>query len=231
MEVFISKQTRTWHHGLVARWWAEFNQAGEDIQFFKNAVAGASGPVLDAGCGTGRILLPLLRAGVDADGADAANDMLKWCRQGAEAESLEVELYTQAMHELDLPRKYSTIVVCGAFGLGGSRAQDLQGLERIHQHLLPGGVLLLDHYLPNRESPRSWSAWVDEPELPRPWPRQGDRRVAADGSELELRVRQFAFDPLEQTTTLEIRASRYEDGEEVESEINAITLIYISKAD
>ena len=35
-------------------------------------------------------------------------------------------LYAQAMHELDLPRRYRTILVCGVFGLGSRRADDLR---------------------------------------------------------------------------------------------------------
>ncbi len=30
-----AEETRTWHHGLVARWWAEFNQGGDDIAVFR----------------------------------------------------------------------------------------------------------------------------------------------------------------------------------------------------
>ncbi len=220
----MSSTTRTWHHGLVARWWAEFNQGGDDVDFFRDAIKASGEPALDAGCGTGRLLLPLRRAGIDADGSDAAPDMLDWCRQAAEAEGLSVDLYPQAMHELDLPRRYGTIIVCGAFALGGSRSQDLEGLRRIHQHLLPGGTLIMDHHLPNLESPRNWSSWIEEPKLPRPWPKRGDRRRAADGSELELRVRQLALDPLEQQTTLEIRASQHVDGEEVDVQTHTIEI-------
>jgi SAM-dependent methyltransferase len=226
----MSKEARTWHYGLVARWWAEFNQGGEDIEFFQGVIERAGEPVLDAGCGAGRLLLPLLRARVDVDGSDASSDMLEWCRRGAESEQLSVDLYPQAMHELRLSRRYRTIIVCGAFGLGGTRAQDLEGLRRIHQHLEPGGLLVMDHHLPNLESPRNWNSWVEKPELPRPWPKRGDRRLASDGTELELRVRQVDFDPLEQTMTLEIRASQYDGDDEVAVQTNTIDInLYFQK--
>jgi SAM-dependent methyltransferase len=226
----MSEEARTWHYGLVARWWAEFNQGGEDIEFFQGVIEHAGEPVLDAGCGTGRLLLPFLRAGIDVDGSDASRDMLEWCRIGAESEKLSVHLYPQAMHELRLPRRYRTIIICGAFGLGGSRDQDLEGLRRIHQHLEPGGLLVMDHYLPNLENPRNWNSWIEKPELPSPWPKRGDRRLARDGTELELRVRQLAFDPLEQTTTLEIRASQYDGDDEVAVQTNTIHInLYFRK--
>ena len=226
----MNSETRTWHYGLVARWWAEFNHGGEDIEFFRAAIEETGGPVLDAGCGTGRLLLPLLRAGVDVDGSDASPDMLEWCRRGAETEQLSVDLFPQAMHELHLSRRYRTVLVCGAFGLGGTRAQDLEGLRRIHQHLEPGGSFIMDHHLPNLETPRTWNSWIEKPQLPRAWPQRGDRRITSDGTHLELRVRQADFDPLEQTTTLEIRASQYDGEDEVAVETNAIDInLYFRK--
>lgn len=226
----MSKPTRTWHHGLIARWWAEFNHGGDDIDVFRSVIESSGEPVLDAGCGTGRLLLPYLREGIDIDGSDTSSDMLDWCRQGAERERLAANLFPQAMHELDLPRRYRTIYVCGAFGLGGTRDQDLEGLRRLRNHLQPGGRLYMDHYLPNLESPKVWASWVEKPALPRPWPERGDRRLASDGTELEIRTRQAAFDPLEQTTTLEIRASQYRGGEEIAVETSTIDInLYFRK--
>ena len=40
----------TWHHGLVADWWAEFNTGGPEIDYFGQFVEDAQ-PALDAGCG------------------------------------------------------------------------------------------------------------------------------------------------------------------------------------
>jgi len=211
-----------WHHGLVARWWAEFNQGGDDIEYFRGEIQASGEPVLDAGCGAGRLLLPYLRTGIDVDGSDASADMLAWCKRTADAEGLRVNLYQQAMHQLDLPRRYRTIIVCGAFGLGAARNDDLEGLRRIHAHLQPGGRLIMDHYLPNLESPRSWSYWIEQPELPRPWPDHGDRRRAGDGTDMELRTRLLAIDPLQQTTILEIRAALWVDGNEAVVETRTI---------
>ena len=81
---------------------------------------------------------------LDVDGVDASADMIDACRVAALTVGSEPALYVQPTHELDLPRRYRTIVSCGAFGLGGSRADDTEGLRRLHAHLLPGGVLALD---------------------------------------------------------------------------------------
>jgi SAM-dependent methyltransferase len=205
---------QTWHYGLVARWWAEFNLDGPEIDYFRRFVE-AGQPALDVACGTGRLLIPYLAAGLDVDGCDISPDMLALCRERAERESLDPpRLYAQAVHELELPRRYRTIVFCGGFGLGGSREQDAEGLRRLHEHLEPGGTLVLDNEVPYADK-HMWPRWTSEgrEELPRPWGAGGTRRVGSDGAEYELRSRLVALDPLSQHATLEMRASMWREGE------------------
>jgi 2-polyprenyl-3-methyl-5-hydroxy-6-metoxy-1,4-benzoquinol methylase len=115
------KQPEIWHHGLVAREWAEFSTAGgQEATYFKSLIETSGQPALDLGCGTGRLLLPYLQAGLDVDGVDYSRDMLEQCQQRAEREGLAPKLYQQTMHELDLPRRYKTIYACGVIGLGES---------------------------------------------------------------------------------------------------------------
>jgi SAM-dependent methyltransferase len=202
----MSAAPQTWHYGLVSRWWAEFNIDGPEIDWFRPFVE-AGQPALDAACGTGRLLIPYLQAGLDADGSDISADMLERVRERAEREGLAPpNLYAQAMHELDLPRSYRTIIVCGGFGIGGSHDHDEEGLRRLYEHLEPGGTLVLDKEL--LRAPPSTTPWRDA----------GDRRPLSDGSELELRGRTAAFDPGSQTVTLEMRALLWRDGEIVAEE-------------
>src|ERR1044072_1864209 len=98
-------EARTWHHGLVARWWAEFNLDGPEIEFFRSFVE-AGQPALDLACGAGRLLVPYLRAGLDVDGCDVSEDMVAACRAKADREGLAPHLSVTPMHELDLRRRY-----------------------------------------------------------------------------------------------------------------------------
>src|SRR5687767_14223156 len=141
--------------------------------------------------------------------------MIALCRERAEREGLSPTLFVQPMHELDPPRSYRTIVVCGGFALGSDRAQDLQALERFREHLEPGGTLVLDNEVPYAD-PRQWQLWLREGRaaLPRPWSDDDpERRRAADGTELALQSRLVVLDPLEQRATLEIRARQWRNGE------------------
>jgi SAM-dependent methyltransferase len=214
---------QTWHYGLVSEWWAHFNTTGPEIEYFRRRVEAAQ-PVLDAGCGTGRLLLPWLRAGIDVDGCDVSADMLARCRERAHLEGLEPTLFVQALHELDPPRRYRSIVVCGAFGIGSTRAQDQEALRRLHGSLEPGGTLLLDKEVPY-SSARLWSHWTSEGrrELPSPWSREPERKIAADGSEYALWGRTISVDPLDQLVVLGIRAERRRDGELLAAEERELT--------
>ena len=148
----MSDDPQTWHYGLVARWWAEFNQANPDELAFYRAFVERDGlPALDLACGTGRLLLPLLRAGFDVEGCDVSPDMLALCRQHAARDGLTPRLYEQAMHALELPRAYRTIFICDSFGIGGDRRHDAEALRRCYRHLAPGGTLVFSHDLPYDE--------------------------------------------------------------------------------
>ena len=214
---------QTWHHGIVARWWAEFSEPGPEIEYFQRQVE-IGQPALDLACGTGRLLLPFLRAGLDVDGCDISPDMLALCGEAAEREGLRPHLYAQAMHELELPRRYRTIFVCGGFGLGSSREQDAEALRRIHVHLEPGGMLVLDNEVPYVQA--SWKHWPKDgrDELPRPRREPGERRRGSDGAEYELRARILDLDPLSQQATWEMLASMWRDGELVAEEEHLLTV-------
>ncbi|HUF07465.1 MAG TPA: methyltransferase domain-containing protein [Candidatus Binatia bacterium] len=223
-----SERPETWHYGLVARWWTEFNVAQpEELAYYRAAIERFGQPALDLACGTGRLLVPLLREGLDVDGADISADMLSRARKLAAVDGLTPALYEQSMHELDLPRRYRTIYCCGSLGIGMSRAQVRQAIGRIFDHLEPGGGLVFDVDLPYAGiGPEAWARWLPKhrPAFPRPWRTDGDRRATADGDELELITRGAEFDPLLQHEILDMRARLWHDGAVIAEEEHRIRL-------
>ena len=119
----------------------------------------------------GRLLVPYVRDGLDVDGTDVSVDMLEHCRQAAAAVGAAPTLVAQANHELDLPRRYGTIVCCGGFGLGATRDQDREGLGRVLAHLEPGGTFVVDNEVSDTD-PARWRGWR---------PPTGPRRRAQPG--------------------------------------------------
>lgn len=218
--------TGTWHHGLIARWWAEFNEpAPEEVAYLTAAIRRYGEPALDLGCGNGRILLPLLEAGLDVDGVDVSEDMIALARQAAERGGFHPMLSVQAKQDLDLGRRYGTIFMVGVFEIGGNRAWDRECLQRAFDHLIPGGTLLVNLELPYEglEAER-WARWLPSRSVtyPEPWRETGDRRRLADGDELELVSRRIAFDALAQRESLEMRARLWRDGVLVREETSRL---------
>ena len=59
------EKPQIWHYGLVTRDWAEFlTEGGEEADYFKKIIETSGQPALDVGCGSGRLLVPLLQAGL-----------------------------------------------------------------------------------------------------------------------------------------------------------------------
>jgi SAM-dependent methyltransferase len=222
---------KTWHYGLVAKWWAEFNEDGPEIAYFQKFVERGQ-PALDVACGTGRLLIPYLRAGLDVDGCDVSPDMVALCRELAERQGLSPTLFVQPMHELDPPRTYRTIFVCGGFGLGSDRERDAEALSRFYDNLESGGTLVLDNENPY-SSGYPWRYWCKDERsaLPRAWePLDAvERRRGSDGAEYALQSRVLDLDPLEQRATYEMRAGMWRDGELVREEEHTLHTTFYFK--
>ena len=212
----------TWHHGIMARWWAEFVEPEPDeLAWYKAAIERFGQPALDLGCGAGRLLVPLLREGLDLDGADVSKDMLAQATRLAADAGTQPRLYAQAVHQLQTDRRYRTVFACGVIGIGGTRAQDLAGFRRVYDRLEPGGAFLIGHTLPTAgQDADRWARWLPgrRGTLPREWDDDWERRTAADGDELGLLVRLADFDPLDQRLAYEMRARIWRDGAVVAEE-------------
>jgi hypothetical protein len=177
----------TWHHGLMARWWANFNLDGPEIEYFRRFVEA---------------------------------DMIACCWEAAERVGRSPALYVQPLHRLDLPRRYRSIVVCGGFGLGATRTQDVQGLRRLFGHLEPGGLLALDYAVEELDTARRREWHPAAADLSPPAP--ADRRLGTDGFEYTLRHRVVAFDHDTRQMTREMQAWQWSDGDLVAHETHAL---------
>src|SRR2546425_8282842 len=82
----------------------------QDVSFYVEAAKESGGPVLEVGCGTGRVLIPTARAGIDIVGLDFSTHMLEVCRERLKAEPSAVQSRVQLvpgdMRNFRLPRKF-----------------------------------------------------------------------------------------------------------------------------
>jgi SAM-dependent methyltransferase len=122
------------------------------LDFYVDFAREAKGPVLDIACGTGRILLPSLQAGVDVEGLDLFEGMLKTLRGKAAALGLSPRLHQADMSDFSLPRSYAVIMIpFNAFIHNMTQEAQLRCLQRCREHLLPGGALTFDTFFPSLE--------------------------------------------------------------------------------
>ena len=116
-----------------------------ELAFYRSFIDGAPGPALEAMCGSGRFLVPLLEDGFDVDGFDASPDMLRACEKRCAARRVSAQLHLQAVEVLWVPRRYG-LIFCGggSFGLVAERDDVRSALGRLREALLPGGTLVLE---------------------------------------------------------------------------------------
>lgn len=110
-----------------------------------------AGPVLDAMAGSGRLLVPLLQAGLQVHGVDNSDAMLASCEKRLAAVGCATRLYRQRITALNLPARYAAaFIAAGAFQLLADPVLALDALLRIRAHLIEPGLLLLDLFVPSQ---------------------------------------------------------------------------------
>lgn len=128
-----------------------------DLEFFTAAAVESGGPVLEIGCGTGRVLLPTARTGVAVTGLDASSSMLTICRRELSYEPAElrgrVTLVEGDMRNFDLGRTFNLITIpFRPFQHLVTVADQLACLAAVRRHLRPGGRFILDLFNPSLEA-------------------------------------------------------------------------------
>lgn len=125
-----------------------------DIEWHVGALSGIAGRVLEPGCGTGRVLVPLLEAGHDVEGVDHSPEMLEICRRHCRERGLDPTLYVDDMATFVRPQRYAAIVVPrGQIRNIEGRAATRQALAGFRASLQPEGLLTLDLSIPATSDP------------------------------------------------------------------------------
>lgn len=129
---------------------AEFDR--EDVAFYRDRATAADGPVLEMACGTGRIYLDVLGAGVDVDGFDASEGSLSLLREQAAEQGLEPSVWQADMRSFEVERRYD-LVYCPFNAVQHLHGIDdqLAALEAVYDALAPGGTFVFDVFVPSFE--------------------------------------------------------------------------------
>jgi SAM-dependent methyltransferase len=139
----------------------DYHAKREDIDFYVGLAQKHGGPVLELGCGTGRLLIPTARAGASITGLDLSEHMLEICERKLERESPDIQgrvrLVRADMRSFALGHRFQLVTIpFGPFNCLISVEDQIRSLECIRQHLSDTGILVLDLWYPNlRELPAS----------------------------------------------------------------------------
>jgi SAM-dependent methyltransferase len=120
-----------------------------DRDYFLRKIYEVQGPVLEIGVGTGRFFIDALNGGADIYGIDVSSTMLHQLYQKLGKEHHH-RVVLQDARSLNLKRQFDLIVApFRVFSHITSTEDQLEVLNRVYDHLLPGGKFVFDLYVPD----------------------------------------------------------------------------------
>ncbi len=151
----------------------DYRHYDEDLDLIGHYAGEHGDPILELGCGTGRVLLSLARAGHRLTGIDISPALLERAQARLQQQRLsaQVELLQADLRTFDLPAKNYGFAFCTSSTLMHltTAQEQLAALRNIARHLRPGGRLLIDLF--NPDLPRLFAVeglmeladrWLDE---------------------------------------------------------------------
>jgi SAM-dependent methyltransferase len=124
-----------------------------DAPFYLNLAKEFGGPVLEIGCGTGRVLLPIAREGIEIHGVDNSGPMLGILKESLARENPEVSskvtVHSGDMRDFRLGRKFPLVTIPFRPMQQMYTVEDqLSALKSAAAHLADGGTLAFDVFFP-----------------------------------------------------------------------------------
>ena len=116
------------------------------VEFWLSQARISGGPVLELGCGTGKLSIPLAEAGFSVTGLDNSPALLQF----AASKSDDVRWIEGDMRSFDLGERFALIML-PSNNLGHLHTpEDFEGcISSVKRHLQPGGVFVIDVFVPN----------------------------------------------------------------------------------
>ena len=147
-----------------------------DLPFYLDLAKQVGGPVLEVACGTGRVLLPIARVGVEIHGVDNSSPMLQVLRAHLEEEPDEVRrLVTISegdMRTFRLEREFALVTIPFRPMQHMYTVPDqVAALKTAAAHLAPDGILAFDVFYPKFDLMFSG---IGEEILEMEWPLRSD---------------------------------------------------------
>lgn len=144
----------TAHYDDPAYYASAYRTRAEDVAFYVAQASEHGGPVLEYGCGAGRITIPMARTGVTVVGVDHSEAMLEELATALALEPREVRARVSAkrgdMRDLRISRRFPLVLSTFNTFLHLYTRDDVERhLARVHAHLAPKGRFVFDASLPS----------------------------------------------------------------------------------
>lgn len=138
-------------YGSVAQWYDFYATVDVDFPFYLQEIDAGGDRVLELACGTGRVSVPLLEAGINLTCVDMAVEMLDVLRRKLAVADLQADVVCQDVRELDLGQQFDVVIMpFTSFMELADRADQLKALRAIRRHLSPRGRFLCALHNPAR---------------------------------------------------------------------------------
>lgn len=134
----------------------EHDDYDEDVELYLGILQTVDGPVLEMGCGSGRLLIPIAEAGHAITGLDSSSEMLARAKKriAAEANGSAITLHNGDMQDApDAPGGPFGLVIFSLNALMHleTAADQRSALDAARQSLRPGGYVIIDTMNPSLE--------------------------------------------------------------------------------
>lgn len=119
------------------------------LSFYLNQCKKYGGEVLEIGCGTGRITIPIAEEGFLITGLDNSSPFLELAAEKAKDKNLSIKWENQSMASFDLNRKFDLILLTGNTFLHLLELKDLENcISCVIMHLKKEGRFIFDSMKP-----------------------------------------------------------------------------------
>ncbi len=194
-----------------------------DLLFYLDLAKQFGGPVLEIACGTGRILLPIARAGIEINGVDKSSSMLQVLREQLEREPAEIRnrvtISKGDMRTFRLSREFPLVTIpFRPMQHMHTLPDQVAALETAAVHLAPGGILAFDVFYPNYDLMFSR---IGQEVLEMEWPLRSDPTKIVRRS-----FRKYSVDKVNQIFCLTFIFRTYEGDRVVKQETESLKLCY-----
>ncbi|PGS98017.1 class I SAM-dependent methyltransferase [Bacillus cereus] len=179
--------------------------AGKELEFYLSFIKDKNIKVLEPMCGNGRMLIPFIQNGVDIEGFDISEDMLKVCKEKAEKLNLKPVVSQGRIEEFHTDKKYDLIMIpIGSFSLLPDSLVE-NSLQNMKNNLKENGKLLLTVVQGGSETEQILD-WIE-------------RNRKEINNELIVEYRKVSYDKVQKLLNIKLKYEVIHDEKIAETEI------------